>query len=115
MQLLNVEKLYCELCRDLEQLIQRNHEEIDNQLIGDLSAINHRAECHNGISVELVEHIEGNKYSLSYSYEWHVYNGCADMDESDEVMGDVTFEIDEDGELNFHFIVSEERSTHEEF
>jgi len=115
MQLLNVNKPYPSLCQDLERLISQHHEEIDNQLIGDLSAINHRAECYNGVSIEMVEHIKGNKYVLNYSYEWHVYNGCADMDGSGEVMSTVTFEVEKDGKLKFDFIVSEERSTHEEF
>lgn len=104
-----------ELCKELEKLIQDEHHEVDSIVIGDLSHINHRVECYNGIVVESVEHNHGSTFTLSYSYEWNVYNGCSDMDEHDEVHDCIGFEIDDDGKIIFEQIVLEQRSTLDEF
>ena len=102
------------LCDELKNLIQNEHSEVDSQLVGDLSHINSRAECYNGIEVESVQYYDGI-FSLHYSYEWFVYNGCSDMDEQDKVFETVTFSITSDGELVFEVPEQDERSTFEEF
>lgn len=101
--------------RIIEEFLTKNKTEYEGQLIGDLSHINHRAENYNGIEIEHIEHQSGNEYCMSYSYDWFVYNGCADMDEQDSEDGFVCFTIGEDGEIVFEIPQFEERSTFNEF
>lgn len=103
------------LCRVLEKFLHENKVQFERRLIGNLRHINHRAECHNGIEVEDVQHVAGNAYSLDYSYEWHVYNGCANMDGQGDENDVISFQIGSDGEIKFDFTILNERTTHEEF
>lgn len=104
-----------DLCNELERLIQNEHQEVDALVIGDLSHIHHQAVCYNGIVVECVEHNYGSTFTLSYSYEWNVYNGCANMNEHDEVHDCISFDIDESGKLEFEHVILEPRTTLDEF
>ena len=101
--------------RMIEEFLTKNKKEYESQLIGDLSHINHRAENYNGIQIEQIEHRLGNEYCMSYTYDWFVYNGCADMDEQDDEDGFVCFTVGTNGEIEFDIIELEERSTHNEF
>ena len=50
-----------------------------------------------------------------YSYEWTVYNGCADMNEQDTVEESVSFTLEDNGEIQFDFDVLSDRDTVNEF
>jgi len=99
----------------IKEFINENKGVFEGQLIGDLSHINHRAENYNGVQIENVEHQSENGYCMDYTYDWFVYNGCADMDEEGIEDGFVCFTIGKDGELEFEIPQLEERTTHNEF
>lgn len=101
--------------RMIEEFLTKHKSEYESDLIGDLSHISHRAENYNGIHIEQIEHQTNNEYCMSYTYDWFVYNGCADMDEQDNEDGFVCFSVGENGEIEFDMPVFEERSTHNEF
>jgi hypothetical protein len=102
-------------CAMLEKFLSENKKDFETELIGDLSHINHRAECYNGITVEDITYQSGSEYCLSYSYDWFVYNGCADMDEQGKEDDVVCFSVGDCGEIEFEMTVLEERSTYNEF
>ena len=68
----------------------------------DLSHLSDRVDIYKGdIEIEHVHHSSENEYVLEYSFDWSIYNGCADMDESGVERNTVTFEVSENGELAF--------------
>lgn len=103
------------LCKELKIFLESNQKLFESSLIPDLSFINHRAENHTGIDINEVTYLEGNEYQLDYSYQWSVYNGCANMDLDGEKETEITFTIDENGDIEFEFLDIEVRDTFEEF
>ena len=87
--------------RMIAEFLTKHKNEYEGKLISDLSHINHRAENYNGIQIESIKYQSGNKYCMKYSYDWFVYNGCADMDEQDNEDGFVCIVIGENGEIEF--------------
>ena len=103
-----------EICRELKILINNNKSELDSEITTDLSHIDQRAVCYNGITILDISHIEDNKYLLEYSFDYNIYNGCVDMDVNDEVIDSLNFYINDDGELEFDFPLYEERIPNDE-
>ena len=104
-----------EFTAKLQKFVEDSVDLFSDKLIGDLSHINSRAECHTGISFdEFYKSCEGT-YQLDYSYDWSVYNGCADMDESERVIESTLVYVDGDGEVEIDIPEFEEKSTVEEF
>jgi len=102
------------LCSALSELLNKEKTDYEYQLIPDLDYINHRAECVTGIEIESVQYQSNNEYILIYSFEWCVYNGCADMDEQDTIEESALFTVEDDGSIIIDFSISEERSTADE-
>lgn len=91
------------LCADLFKFLIKHKSEFENKLVGDLSYIDNRANCQTGIEVEDVQYQQGT-FFLCYSFEWTIYNGCADMENSGSEEDNVDFTVDEDtGEIEFNF------------
>lgn len=84
-------------------------------LIVDLSHINSRAECHAGINIEGLNKSSDGEYQLDYSYDWSIYNGCADMDDSGCVEGVTFVHVSEEGDVEIELPEFEERNTIDEF
>ncbi|MBA6350496.1 hypothetical protein [Colwellia sp. BRX9-1] len=103
-----------EICEALKSLIEDNIDELKKEIIEDLSHIDQRATNYTGLRIDNISHAQGNEYQLDYSYDYNIYNGCADMDVNDEVTDSLLFTIDDDGELEFDYPVYEERSTADE-
>ncbi|EHH1283287.1 hypothetical protein QUN95_000536 [Vibrio parahaemolyticus] len=99
----------------LKEFLSVNLSEFSGDLIGDLEYIHPRAECYEGINIESLNKVEEGVYQLDYSYDWFVYNGCADMDESDQVEDSTLVYVDEDGNVEVDIPDFQERSTVEEF
>lgn len=102
-------------CEELSKLLYKEKESFEQKLIGDISHIHDRAYCHSGIEIESIVYQSNNEYFLEYSFDWHVYNGCADMEEQGTVEESVVFSVKEDGEININFLEVDERSTVDEF
>ncbi|MFA0607283.1 hypothetical protein [Vibrio amylolyticus] len=101
--------------RKLTQFLVKNKDSFEGDLIPDLDFINHRAENHTGIDIGAVEHQTINEYVLSYSVDWDIYNGCADMEENGTIQVTIPFTVEHDGEIKFDYSIVESRSTVEEF
>ncbi|NAW56827.1 MULTISPECIES: hypothetical protein [unclassified Vibrio] len=99
----------------LERFLLENVDEYSGDLIGDLEYIHARAECYEGIKLESLSKVCEGEYQLDYSYNWFVYNGCADMDESDCVQNSTFVYVDEDGNVEVDIPDFQERTTVEEF
>lgn len=99
----------------LMKFLSENISEFSEDLIGDLEYIHPRAECYDGINIESLIKINEGEYQLDYSYSWFVYNGCADMDESDQVEDSTSVYVDEDGNVEVDVPDAQVRSTLEEF
>lgn len=103
-----------ELCKKLKLFIESNIEELEKELVSDLSHIDPLAVNSNGLSIENITHVQSNQYQLNYRYDYNIYNGCADMDANDEFSGRLIFIIGDDGKIKFEYPVYEERSTCDE-
>ncbi|AGH80875.1 hypothetical protein PCNPT3_04665 [Psychromonas sp. CNPT3] len=99
----------------LQTFIESCVDEFSAGLIGDLSHINLGAECSAGINVEGLHKITEGEYQLNYSYTWFIYNGCADMDESDSVEGATVIYMSDDGDIDIKLLEVEARNTIDEF
>ena len=103
------------LIDELMKVISEEVGEIAPRLIANLRHINHRADCIDGVVPEQIDYQSSNEYLLTYSYEWTIYNGCADMNEQDTVEESIIFTVEDDGTLEFDFEVVSERNTLNEF
>ena len=104
-----------EFTAKLKKFVEDSLDLFAGELIGDLSHIHSRAECHSGVNIDGFHKSSEGEYQLDYSYDWSVYNGCADMDESDSVTESTFIYVDEDGEVEIDIPEFEEKSTVEEF
>ena len=99
----------------LQKFLEPCVEKFSPDLIGDLSHINSRAECYTDINIENLDKSCDGEYQLDYSYEWSVYNGCADMDESGQVEGVTFVYVSDEGDVEIKILEVEERTTIDEF
>jgi hypothetical protein len=102
------------ICIELKTLINKNKSELNSKITTDLSHIDQRAVCYNGITIIDISHIEDNKYLLEYRFDYNIYNGCVNMDVNDEVIDSLCFYINNDGELKFDFPIYEKRIPNDE-
>ncbi|MCC4814996.1 hypothetical protein CSB62_06970 [Vibrio splendidus] len=104
-----------ELCSELAVFLTEKKSDFESKLIPDLSHIDHMAHNANGIKIESVRYVEGIQYQLNYSFDWEVFRGCSDMNESGIERGRVSFTLDENGFLKIDFPNYDERDTSDEF
>lgn len=110
----NIKKTGAMACDELKNLLMLRKREFENALIPDLSYLNYLAENHTGIEIVDLTHTAGNKYSLSYTYEWSIYNGCSGMDESGVERDTVAVRISDCRTVLFIDNVCSERSSADE-
>lgn len=102
-------------CDFIAECLADNAEEYGHYLIGDLTHQNFRAECDNGIEIDKVEHVSGNEYALSYSYDWVAWSPCKDLRDAGTEEDGIYFTIDDSGDVIMDVIIIEPRCTFEEF
>ncbi|MGB2078340.1 MAG: hypothetical protein ACPHV3_01045 [Vibrio sp.] len=88
-------------CHELEDFFKAHKSTLDAHLIPDLSYLDPRALPVDGIMIKQVEHVEGAKYRLNYSYGWAAFGGCVGLDESGTDMNKVSFILNQDGSFEF--------------
>ncbi|MFK5950198.1 MAG: hypothetical protein QM500_15645 [Methylococcales bacterium] len=101
-------------CREIKIFLNLNKSFFEYSLIPDLSNINYRAECHTGIDIEHISYLCKNEYQIDYAYDWNVYNGCEDMEETGTEHESVIFSISDIGDIYFETEHMENRSSHDE-
>jgi hypothetical protein len=92
------------LCQELKEFLVENRDEFAKELVGDLSHIDNRAESFLGAEVQEVHFNGGNEFTLVYSYEYNIYNGCADMEVEGDREEETMFTISEDGTISLHIL-----------
>lgn len=101
-------------CSQIKAYLDQHKSIFEYSLIPDLSNINHRAECHTGIDIDHITYLSNNEYQIDYSYDWNIYNGCDDMNETGTENESVIFSISSIGEIYFETEHFEVHSTHDE-
>lgn len=66
-------------CALIESILSKNAESILALLTVNFADVIPRAECYN-LSIEHVQDEGDNQFTVSYSFDYNVYNGCSDMD-----------------------------------
>lgn len=92
--------LYCD---KLKAFISQNTKELELNILNDLTHLDEVATCTSGINIEEVTHLSENQYKLTYSYIYHIYNGCLDIDCSQSVQERIRFTLLKGGTLDFEY------------
>lgn len=100
---------------ELTKFLTKNKGLFEDLLIHSLDHIDHMATNINGIIIKNVSHCDENEFFLEYSYDWHVYRGCSDMNEDGEIDDSISFTLHEDGNIEFHHLETTEHNTIDEF
>lgn len=92
-----------ELCSELFNFLTEHKSDFEEKLITDLSYIDDMAHVVNGIKIKDVLHINANQYRLLYSFDWELFLGCSDRNETGVESGSVLFTLEDDNVLNINF------------
>lgn len=104
-----------ELCSELTDFLTEIASEFESKLVPDLSYIDEMAHVVNGINIKNVVHVSANQYRLEYSFDWELFLGCLDRNETGVENGRVLFTLEGDNFLKFNFPDNSSRDTREEF
>lgn len=104
-----------ELCSELTEFLTDNKSKFEDKLVPDLSYIDEMAHVVNGINIKDVVHVSENQYRLEYSFDWELFLGCSDRNETGVENGQVLFTLEGDNFLKFNFPDHRSRDTRDEF
>ncbi|ROO75703.1 hypothetical protein EDB69_1012 [Vibrio crassostreae] len=103
-----------ELCPELLNFLTEHKSDFEEKLIPDLSYIDDMAHVVNGIKIKDVLYINANQYRLQYSFDWELFLGCSDRNETGVENGSVLFTLEDDNVLNISFPNYGSRDTSDE-
>ncbi|ROR26881.1 hypothetical protein FB440_1213 [Vibrio crassostreae] len=103
-----------ELCSELTDFLTEISNEFESKLVPDLSYIDEMAHVVNGINIKNVVHVNANQYRLQYSFDWELFLGCSDRNETGVENGSVLFTLEDDNVLNINFPNYGSRDTSDE-
>ncbi len=103
------------LCSELAAFLADNKSKFEDKLVPDLSYIDDMAHVVNGIKIKSVQHVNHNQYRLEYAFDWELFLGCSDRNETGVENGRVLFILEDDNNLNFDFPDMSSRDTRDEF
>ncbi|NPA72299.1 MAG: hypothetical protein GXO35_05665 [Gammaproteobacteria bacterium] len=98
----------------LLDFLNTQYESIQHALIRDLTFISQLAHYKSGLKIERVVPIEPGVFQLYFHYQWHIFQGCLDLDEMGEINDKVTFIVTEQGQVVFDLSLFEGASTADE-
>lgn len=104
-----------ELCSELADFLTENKSKFEDRLVPDLSYIDDMAHVVNGIKIKSVQHVNYNQYRLEYAFDWELFLGCSDRNETGVENGRVLLILEDDNNLNFDFPDRNSRDTCDEF
>ncbi|MFV0574694.1 MAG: hypothetical protein ACK5NC_04665 [Vibrio sp.] len=90
-----------EFAQELKVFLDEHQEEYGKTLIPNLDHLDNFALNEHGIVVKEVNHLTDNRYSLVYDYDWFIFSGCTDTDESGVETNKVTVTIQDNGDIEF--------------
>ncbi|MEG3134730.1 hypothetical protein SC206_14260 [Rouxiella sp. T17] len=89
---------------ELKQIIESNIQVIEDPLTAGLGYYSPNARYTPGsLVIKSVEQKSNQTYSMSYSYDWTIFNGCLDLNAEEDSKETVSFIIKPDG-LEFDII-----------
>lgn len=89
---------------ELKQLIESNIEKIEVSLTAGLSYYSYNARYTPGsIVIKSIELLPNQVYSMSYTYDWTIFNGCLDLNSAEKSNESVSFIVKPEG-LEFDII-----------
>lgn len=98
----------------LKCVISNNIAEIEGSLVSGLMYYSENARYTAG-SLEILDiyPLEGDRYSMSYRYQWHIFNPCLDINTQDSLTNAVTFIVHPE-KIIFDIINNDRPSTADE-
>lgn len=102
------------LCDALKDFLIANKNTFQDKLIPDLSYIDDMAHNVNGIEIQSVHHLTENRYQIEYSYDWELFLGCSDINQSGIGHDHIRFTLDPEGQINMEYLFPDERDTNGE-
>ncbi|WP_338628854.1 hypothetical protein [Yersinia intermedia] len=98
----------------LKSVISNNICEIEGSLVSGLMYYSENAKYTEG-SLEILDisHLEENYYSMTYCYQWHIFNPCLDINTEESLTGAVTFIVHPE-KITFDIINNDRPSTADE-
>lgn len=98
----------------LEKVIWANIAQLEPLLIGDLGYYSENAQAQTGsLKIIAIKLRNNDNYSMTYSYQWAVFNGCLDINTQEQSEQTVTFTVHPQG-LTFDIIEASRPSTADE-
>lgn len=89
---------------ELKQLIETNIDKIEAPLTAGLSYYSYNARYTPGsIVIKSIELLHSQAYSMSYTYDWTIFNGCLDLNSVEISNESVSFIVKPEG-LEFDII-----------
>ncbi len=89
---------------ELKQLIESNIDKIEVPLTAGLSYYSYNARYTPGsLVIKSIELLKNQVYSMSYTYDWTIFNGCLDLNAAEVSKESVSFIVKPEG-LEFDII-----------
>lgn len=89
---------------ELSQIIESNIEMIEDPLTAGLSYYSYNARYTPGsLVIKSIELLSNQVYSMSYTYDWTIFNGCLDLNSAEDSNETVSFIVKPQG-LEFDII-----------
>lgn len=85
----------------LLRFLQEQKASFGHDLIPNMDHIDHRALNERGIEIKALNYSDKNHYSLVYDYDWFIFSGCTDTDESGLETNKVTVTVHDNGDIEF--------------
>lgn len=78
--------------------------EMEAELITDLSHISHFANYTGDMQIDSIEHLGEQRYLMHYSFGWQINNACADQLDEGRISEKVRFELQPPGLVTFRIL-----------
>lgn len=92
------------LSQQLVQSLGDRLNEMEAELITDLSHISHFANYTGNMQIDSIEHLGEQRYLMHYSFGWQINNACADQLDEGRISEKVRFELQPPGLVTFRIL-----------
>jgi hypothetical protein len=99
---------------ELKQIIESNIEVIEDALTAGLGYYSPNARYTPGsLVIKSIGHRNNQSYSMTYTYDWTIFNGCLDLNSAEDAKESVSFLVKPEG-LEFDIIDFDSATTENE-
>lgn len=99
---------------ELKQIIESNIQVVEDALTSGLGYYSQNARYTPGtLVIKSIKPLHNQEYSMSYTYEWTIFNGCLDLNSEEDSEETVSFKVKPDG-LEFDIIDFDSAGTESE-